>query len=159
MRLSASKYSAILFLQSVLLLFDMFFNCLTLFPRSHNSFLILFLFQDVFLVLALTVILMNFFSTYLFQAGLVELLFDKFRIFILISVLYLVSCIMLHVYWLIEKWDISRQASPVTLILLFIVQRCLAPWFYHFYKRASLRISDPRYYEDIDWLNRQVQPN
>ncbi|KAF2885505.1 hypothetical protein ILUMI_20655 [Ignelater luminosus] len=99
MKLTIGRYSAILCLQTLLILIDIGINTFSVLVRRHNAvMLILFIVQDVCLIFALAALLLTFF-------------FDL--------------CL------------------PV------------APLYYYFYKRAALRISDPRFYEDVEW----VQPS
>ncbi|CAH2105181.1 unnamed protein product [Euphydryas editha] len=157
MKLSTPRYTVCLASQLTFMFFDLVFNCVSLFPKSRDGLLVLFIFQDLFLVLSVTTMLMTFFSTYLFQAGLVEVLIRKFRAAGSVIMAYVVASIILHAVWLLEKWSDPESISTPMLIVLFTLQRCLAPWYYFFYKRAALRVSDPRFYEDIDWINQQLQ--
>ncbi|XP_072939622.1 transmembrane protein 138 [Epargyreus clarus] len=157
MKLSTPRYTFCLFSQLIFMFLDIIFNCLSLFPRGRDGLLVLFIFQDLFLILSLTIMLMTFFSTYLFQAGLVEVLIRKFRAAASVIAAYIVASVVLHAVWLLEKWGSPEATSSPILIVLTTMQRCLSPWYYFFYKRAALRVSDPRFYEDIDWINRQLQ--
>ncbi|CAG9795423.1 unnamed protein product [Diatraea saccharalis] len=157
MKLSTPRYTCCLFFQILFMLCDLLFNCLSLFPRTRDGLLVIFIFQDLFLILSITTMLMTFFSTYLFQAGLVEVLIRKFRAAAAVCVAYVAASVTLHTVWLLEKWTEHDSISTPMLIFLFTVQRCLSPCYYFFYKRAALRISDPRFYEDIDWINQQLQ--
>ncbi|CAG5052530.1 unnamed protein product [Parnassius apollo] len=159
--------------QLIFMFCDLIFNCISLFPKSHDGLLVLFIFQDLFLILSVTMMLMTFFSTYLFklrmvrnkilffllilQAGLLEVLIRKFRAAGSVIAAYMVTSVTLHAVWLLEKWSDPESVSTPMLIVLFTLQRCLSPWYYFFYKRAALRVSDPRFYEDMDWINRQLQ--
>lgn len=42
-------------------------------------------------------------------------------------------------------------------VMYCLVWLAVSPWYYFLYKRAALRVSDPRFYEDVDWINRQMQ--
>ncbi|XP_041970327.1 transmembrane protein 138-like [Aricia agestis] len=157
MKLSTPRYTFCLISQLIFMFCDLIFNCVSLFPRSRDGLLVLFIFQDLFLILSLTTLLMTLFSTYLFQAGLVEVLIRKFRAAGSVILAYIVVNMVLHAVWLLEKWAQPESVSTPMLIVLFSLQRCLSPWYYFFYKRAALRVSDPRFYEDIDWINQQMQ--
>ncbi|XP_045766025.1 transmembrane protein 138-like [Maniola jurtina] len=156
MKLSMPRYTFCLISQLTFMFCDLIFNCVSLFPRSRDGLLVLFIFQDLFLILSITTMLMTFFSTYLFQAGLVEVLVRKFRAAGAVVIAYVVASVVLHAAWLLEKWADPESVSTPMLIVLFTLQRCLSPWYYFFYKRAALRVSDPRFYEDIDWINQQL---
>ncbi|XP_059047796.1 transmembrane protein 138-like [Achroia grisella] len=157
MKLSTPRYSFCLFFQLLFMFLDLLFNCISLFPRSRDGLLVLFIFQDLFLILSITAMLMTFFSTYLFQAGLVGVLVRRFGAWGAAAASYAAASVALHAAWLLHKWPRADAVSPPLLILLFTVHRCLSPWYYFFYKRAALRVSDPRFYEDMDWINHQLQ--
>ncbi|XP_061711568.1 transmembrane protein 138-like [Cydia pomonella] len=154
MKISTPRYTVCLFFQLTFLLCDLIFNCASLFPRSRDGLLVLFIFQDLFLVLSITLLLMTFFSTYLFQAGLVEVLARRFRAAGCACAIYAGVCAALHAACLLHASSTPGPSSSPTLMLLFTLQRCLSPWYYFLYKRAALRVSDPRLYEDVDWLPR-----
>ncbi|KAK9695613.1 Transmembrane protein 138 [Popillia japonica] len=114
--------------------------------------LILFILQDVCIVLALAALLLTFFSTYVFQAGLVELLYDKFRFTIMVCVIYFVLTTGVYIWTLSVRWkEPLKHNWSVGLYIMYIIQRFMAPVYYYFYKRAMLRISDPRFFEDFEW--------
>ncbi|CAK1542811.1 unnamed protein product [Leptosia nina] len=156
MKVSVPRYSICLVFQMLFMCCDLLFNCWSLFPKSRGGLLLLFFFQDLCLVLAITSILISFFSTYLFQAGLMEVLIRKFRVAAAVTLVYFLLSIALQSVWIIEKWEESESISKPLVMVLFTLQRCMAPGYYFFYKRASLLVSDPRFYEDIDWINQNM---
>ncbi|XP_047525740.1 transmembrane protein 138-like [Pieris napi] len=153
MKVSVPRYSTCLVFQMLFMCCDLLFNCWSLFPKSRGGLLLLFFFQDLCLVLAITSILIPLFSTYLFQAGLMEVLIRKFRVAGIVILAYFLLSIALQSAWIIEKWDDTESVSTPLVMVLFTLQRCMAPGYYFFYKRASLMVSDPRFYEDVDWFN------
>lgn len=114
-----------------------------------------------------------------------EVLVRKFRALGLASAAYVLSAGTLHAAWLLQHAAEPRAASSPTLLFLFTVHRCreyylptdtivwfalggarlmaaslsvaVSPCYYFLYKRAALRVSDPRFYEDMDWIDRQIQ--
>jgi hypothetical protein len=58
--------------------------------------------QDICILLAIIVIFLLFFNTYIFQAGLVNILISKFKWPILIVLVYLGLSIGLHVWCLVR---------------------------------------------------------
>ncbi|KAK0182107.1 hypothetical protein PV327_000276 [Microctonus hyperodae] len=159
MNLSGSKqYTAIVFLQNLLLLFDICVNSFASFARNQSiELLSLYVIQDFCLILALTLLLVNFFATYIFQAGLIQLLYVRFRLTLILCVVYIILSISLHIWhmsihWyqpLIHYWTKSFHS-------LYSIQRTVAVMYYYFYKRASLRIGDPRFYEGSSWMEQQL---
>uniref|UniRef100_A0A2A4K8I9 Transmembrane protein 138 n=1 Tax=Heliothis virescens TaxID=7102 RepID=A0A2A4K8I9_HELVI len=134
MKLSTPRYTFCLFFQLIFMLCDLLFNCVSLFPRSRDGLLVLFIFQDLFLVLSITTMLMTFFSTYLFQAGLVEVLARKFRAAGAVCAAYVLASVALHAAWLLDKWAEPESVSTPLLICLFTLQRCCqfrATQYYH----------------------------
>ncbi|KAK2576745.1 hypothetical protein KPH14_005394 [Odynerus spinipes] len=156
--LSVKKYSAILIVQYFILLFDICVNSFSSFAREHpTNLLVLYVIQDFCLIVGLTILLVNFFSTYIFQAGLIQLLYIHFRTTLLVCITYLVLSIILHtwhvtLHWsnpLVHNWTKGFRA-------LYAVHRIVAVFYYYFYKRASLRIADPRFYEGSSWVEKQL---
>ncbi|KAI8423913.1 hypothetical protein MSG28_002586 [Choristoneura fumiferana] len=165
MKISTPRFTVCLFFQLTFLLCDLIFNCVTLFPRSRDALLVLFIFQDLFQVLSITLLMMTFFSTYLFQAGLVEVLARRFVAAGAAAAGYTALTLALHGALLLHRPAPPRPRAPSppaasehALALLFTLQRCLSPWYYHLYKRTALRVSDPRFYEDVDWMQRPRAP-
>ncbi|CAG2055822.1 unnamed protein product [Timema podura] len=118
--------------------------------------LVLYIIQVVCLIFAVIVLVLSFFSTYAFQAGLVELLYDRFGLTLFISVFYLLLTLALNIWTLASRWDKPLQfVWPTGLLALFVIQRLMAVIFYYLYKRSMLRIADPRFYEDFDWVQFQ----
>ena len=60
--------------------------------------------QDVCLVFSLIIVFLSFFSTYVFQAGLVGLLVSRYKVPIIISITYLGLSIGYHVSSLNTRW-------------------------------------------------------
>ncbi|KAF5281190.1 hypothetical protein FQR65_LT14839 [Abscondita terminalis] len=154
MKLTIRRYICVLCFQIFLLLVDLCINAFSIFARLYNSLLlVLFVVQDVSLILALAVLLLTFFSTYVFQAGLIEILYDRFRITIIMCIIYFILTTILHIWTLSVRWKnpIEYNWTP-SFHAFFVLQRFAAAFYYYFYKRAALRISDPRFYEDIEWV-------
>ena len=76
------------------------------------------------LVFSLIIVFLSFFSTYVFQAGLVGLLVSRYKVPIIISVLYLGLSIAYHVVSLNTRWY-EPQSFWWTdqLLALFILHR------------------------------------
>lgn len=108
--------------------------------------------QDFCLVLAFTALVFSFYSTYvyqvsvlrlhiacffqcsyqqspsfsneLFQAGLAELLFRKFRIPLIVLTVYFLLCVSHHVWILLDQPNTVQSIGwPAPLTTLFIIQR------------------------------------
>ncbi|XP_018578123.1 transmembrane protein 138 [Anoplophora glabripennis] len=151
MKLTTGRYTAILSVQCTLLVIDWIINICSLLTRENNALmLILFIVQDACLILALSALLLTFFSTYVFQTGLVYLLYERFRATLLMCIVYFGLTTIVHIWSLITRWSNLKHSWSLPFLTVFILQRFLATVYYYCYKRAALRISDPRFYEDIE---------
>ncbi|XP_046830481.1 transmembrane protein 138 isoform X3 [Vespa crabro] len=104
--LTARKYTTIIIGQYLILFFDICVNSFGSFARQHPiNLLVLYVIQDFCLIVALTVLLVNFFSTYIFQAGLIQLLYIRFRMTLIVCILYLVLSIILHIWHITLHWS------------------------------------------------------
>ncbi|XP_020286500.1 transmembrane protein 138 isoform X2 [Pseudomyrmex gracilis] len=154
--LNTKQYTTIVILQNVLLLFDICVNSFASFARQHPSdMLILYVIQDFCLVIALTLLLISFFSTYIFQAGLIQLLYTKFRMTLVLCIVYMILSISLHVWHITVHWSVPlKYYWTKGFYALYSMQRTVL--YYYFYKRASLRIADPRFDRGSAWIRKQL---
>ncbi|KYB25059.1 Transmembrane protein 138-like protein, partial [Tribolium castaneum] len=85
MKLTIKRYRVMLALQTVLFLVDFFINIFSVLVRQNNGLsLILLIIQCACLVISLGTLFVSFFSTYAFQAGLIDLLYEKFHVSLII---------------------------------------------------------------------------
>lgn len=154
------RYRPILFLQYLLLCVDIFLNSFIELLRFQNVILlVLLVIQDVCIMFSAIVIFLLFFNTYIFQAGLVNILVSKFKIPISVVFIYFCLCVGLHVWYMTLRWT-----DPDAYIwdnngirALFIIQRTAAVFHYYFYKRTCLKLGDPRFYQDSDWIKKEFE--
>lgn len=108
--LQTSNYSLVLFLQFLLLFYDLFVNSFSELLRTAPAVqLVLFIIQDIAILFNVIIIFLMFFNTFVFQAGLVNLLFHKFKGTILLSAAYLALSISFHIWIMNLRWrDSSR---------------------------------------------------
>ncbi|KAF1443322.1 hypothetical protein FQV21_0009794, partial [Spheniscus demersus] len=108
--LQTSNYSLVLFLQFLLLFYDLFVNSFSELLRTAPAVqLVLFIIQDIAILFNVVIIFLMFFNTFVFQAGLVNLLFHKFKGTILLSAAYLALSISFHIWVMNLRWrDSSR---------------------------------------------------
>ena len=83
-------------------------------------FLFFFRVQDVCILFAVIVVFLLFFNTYIFQAGLVNILIEKFKVAIGITFVYFGLNVGLHV-WEMVGWMLNFMILP-------IVQRIISLW-------------------------------
>jgi hypothetical protein len=112
-------------LQTVLFLIDFLINILSVLVRQNNGVsLILFIIQSACLVISLGTLFVTFFSTYAFQAGLIDLLYEKFHLSLIVFLFYFVLTIFLQIWFLVAQWNNnSKLIWSTPLFLLFIAQR------------------------------------
>ncbi|XP_029032813.1 transmembrane protein 138 [Osmia bicornis bicornis] len=155
--LNSKKYSVTIIVQYLILLFDIFVNSFANFSRQNPiNLLILYMVQDICLIVTLTILLVNFFSTYIFQIGLIQLLYTKFRITLILCIIYMILSISLHIWDIKVHWSSSfKYHWSKEFHVLYSLHRGVAVLYYYFYKRTSLRIADPRFYESSTWVQNQ----
>jgi transmembrane protein 138 len=98
-------------------------------------------------------------NTYLFQAGLIGYRIGKFKSLWLISVFYLALCFTFQIWVMILRWNEPLvnvwSKSDNGLVVIYVSQRLVSVLYYYIYKRTAYRLSDPRFYEDSDWLRNE----
>ncbi|EFN66129.1 Transmembrane protein 138, partial [Camponotus floridanus] len=156
--LNTRQYTTIVILQYVILFFDICVNSFASFARQHpTDLLVLYVIQDFCLIAALTLLLVNFFSTYIFQAGLIQLLYTRFRITLILCIIYMILSISLHTWHITIHWSSPlKHYWTKGFHILYSIHRTVAVLYYYFYKRASLRIGDPRFYKGSIWVQKQL---
>ncbi|XP_024053856.1 transmembrane protein 138 isoform X1 [Terrapene carolina triunguis] len=155
--LRTSNYSLVLSLQFLLIVYDLFVNSFSELLRTAPVIqLVLFIIQDIAILFNTIIIFLMFFNTFVFQAGLVNLLFHKFKGTIVLSAAYLVLSIAFHIWVMNLRWKNStRFVWTDGLQALFVFQRLAAVLYCYFYKRTALHLGDPRFYQDSLWLRKE----
>lgn len=155
--MKVSRFCFVVYLQLLFLFVDLFINSFgELFRTADVVLLVLYIIQDLCIIFAIIVVFLVFFNTYIFQAGLVSLLIRKFKTTIIISILYLALSVGLHVWTMTLKWGAPRRfVWNEAFQALFVFQRVGAVLYYYFYKRTALRLGDPRFYKDSQWLREE----
>nr|XP_055136476.1 transmembrane protein 138 isoform X2 [Symphalangus syndactylus] len=112
--------------------------------------------QDMAILFNIIIIFLMFFNTFVFQAGLVNLLFHKFKGTIILTAVYFALSISLHVWVMNLRWKNSNSFIWTDgLQTLFVFQRLAAVLYCYFYKRTAVRLGDPRFYQDSLWLRKE----
>nr|XP_058926535.1 transmembrane protein 138 isoform X2 [Kogia breviceps] len=112
--------------------------------------------QDIAVLFNIIIIFLMFFNTFVFQAGLVNLLFHKFKGTIILTAVYFALSISLHVWVMNLRWKNSnRFVWTDGLQTLFVFQRLAAVLYCYFYKQTAVRLGDPRFYQDSLWLRKE----
>ncbi|CAD5212231.1 unnamed protein product [Bursaphelenchus okinawaensis] len=124
-----SKYNQVMPLHMTIIAADMFFNLAATAAYDKNTAqLMIFILQDILLVMGVVILLITFSSTFVFRAGLMEVLAKEFWFTFLVSILYLVSCIALHVISLKDRWSVENYFWPGYLHAIYLTQRLLIPY-------------------------------
>eukprot|EP00090_Calanus_glacialis_P005738 TRINITY_DN14443_c0_g1_i1.p1 TRINITY_DN14443_c0_g1~~TRINITY_DN14443_c0_g1_i1.p1 ORF type:complete len:162 (+),score=38.61 TRINITY_DN14443_c0_g1_i1:83-568(+) len=157
MKLSLTRYRSMLLVQYSFLMVDLLINTFCeLFRFESVILLVIFVIQDVCLVFSLIIVFLSFFSTYVFQAGLVGLLVSQYKVPIMVSITYLGLSIAYHVSSLNTRWyEPQSYWWTDSLLGLYVAHRFVSGLYYYFYKRTALSIADPRYYEDLSWVKQE----
>ncbi|XP_006169696.1 transmembrane protein 138 isoform X1 [Tupaia chinensis] len=155
--LQTGNYSLVLSLQFLLLSYDLFVNSFSELLRMAPVIqLVLFIIQDIAILFNIIIIFLMFFNTFVFQAGLVNLLFHKFKGTIVLTAIYFALSISLHVWVMNLRWKNSNSFVWTDgLQTLFVFQRLAAVLYCYFYKRTAVRLGDPRFYQDSLWLRKE----
>eukprot|EP00116_Pleurobrachia_bachei_P012634 sb/3472896/ len=152
--MKVAQYGVIAGLQLLLLLIDITLNTASEHFRSDVLILlVLYIVQDVCLVLALIILFLVFFNTYVFKAGFVSILIRKFIATIVVTIIYLALCLGLHVWAMKLRWGKDENyyiwdEGKDGFLILYVCQRAGSVLYYFFYKRTTLRLGDPNYYKD-----------
>lgn len=107
-----------------------------------------------------------------------HLLYEKFRVPLLVAMMYFILCISLHTWQVVDHHKSPYLFQwPKALTALFIIQRLckrivrltkihdfnlnllisVSPLYYYLYKRSALKMSDPRFYENLDWITSAIK--
>lgn len=101
--LQSSSYSLVLALQFLLLAYDLFVNAFSELLRMAPLIqLVLFIIQDIAVLFNVIIVFLMFFNTFVFQAGLVSLLFRKFKSTIVLTATYFALSVSLHVWVMVS---------------------------------------------------------
>ncbi|XP_070592012.1 transmembrane protein 138 [Erythrolamprus reginae] len=155
--LQTSNYSLVLSLQFLLLSYDLFVNSFSELLRMAPVIqLVLFIIQDIAILFNVIIVFLMFFNTFVFQAGLVNLLFHKFKATIILSATYLALSISFHIWVMNCRWENANIFVWTNeMQTLFVFQRLVAVLYYYFYKRTAVHLGDPRFYQDSVWLRKE----
>ncbi|XP_044762423.1 transmembrane protein 138 [Coccinella septempunctata] len=144
------RYVPIVVFQIILLVTDLLINIVSIILRSYNALILVFLIiQILCIILAFSTIFILFFSTYVYQVGLIELLHERFKHTIIVCLIYFLATLGINIWSLLLRYNETFTGNwPTEFIVFYILHRLFAPLYYYEFKRCFLRISDPRFYED-----------
>ncbi|CAF0964466.1 unnamed protein product [Adineta steineri] len=151
------RYRILLYLNIFLIIVDICINTFDEF-LAPNTFgqLIIFIIQDVCIVLSITLLIVMVLTTYVAQAGLLCLLLRMFRFSIIVACFYLALCAVVQALILVERFQESTFITSAFLkpqvLALYVVQRTFSVLYYYGMKRAAYRLSDPHFYQSSKWL-------
>lgn len=151
-------YLTVLTFQLTLLFLDLLLNTFSdLWRYSFVIQLVLHVIQDIGIVCNIIILFLMFANTYVFRAGFVGILISRFRFTLITCFAYLIISIAWHFWNLKCKWNNPGVYSWTTyLLVLYILQRSCAVFYYYFYKRSAFLVVDPCFYEDTEWLRQKV---
>lgn len=148
------RYSVVLILQLLLLGVDLLCNAFFLMAgRNQVVLVIMVIVQDIALISSLFVLLLAFFNTIVFEAGLISVLFRKFSATIFVGTVYLLLTIIYHIWFVAVHWNRTQEYNWTELLqAVYVLHKVVAIIYYYMYKRAALRLGDSQYYEDSPLL-------
>lgn len=120
----ANKYGIVIVLHLSMIVADLCFNTAsTILFNDDTAKLMLFILQDTIILMCIIIMLITFSSTYVFQAGLINLLVQQFAPTLIVSFLYLALSITLHVVSLKDRWGSKSYLWPNYLTVIYVLQR------------------------------------
>ncbi|WKX97683.1 hypothetical protein Q1695_013395 [Nippostrongylus brasiliensis] len=155
-----SKYPLVLGVQLTMLVVDLVFNAATVLLFGNSIVLLMIhILQDTLILLSVIVLVIAFSSTFVFQAGLIFLLFRRFAPAIAAAFVYLAISVGLHYITLNTRWEASTMSifSDLPMLILYVAHKYAAVVHYALYKRAALLLSDPKYHGDSEWLRTKIR--
>uniref|UniRef100_H2ZIE9 Transmembrane protein 138 n=1 Tax=Ciona savignyi TaxID=51511 RepID=H2ZIE9_CIOSA len=155
------NYTLILTLQIILIVYDIFVNAFIDLLNPENVIqLVLFVLQDICLLFQLVVLCLEIFNTTTSQAGFISRMMKKFAPCLIVTAIYLTLSVALCGQTLALRWaDTSVNVyAHGGFYTIYILQRLWSPIYYYTYKRTAMRLADPIFYKNADWLRRQLSP-
>ncbi|UJR23093.1 hypothetical protein I4U23_026116 [Adineta vaga] len=154
-----SRYRTLLYLSIFLLVIDLGINASSEYlAEKRYGQLIIFIVQDVCILLSITLLLMMVLTTYIAQAGLLCLLLRMFRFAIITSSIYFVLCTATQVLILLPRFQNEETKEKLfsrkEVLILYVIQRTFSAIYYYTMKRAVYRLSDPHFYQSSKWLQK-----
>lgn len=148
------RYNCLLVVELVLLLIDVLVHSTALLAlaRLQIAALVLFVVQDVALVFALITLLLALVNTFAFTAGLMGVLLKKHALPIGVGLAYLVITLTFQGWILGTRWGSYEYRWTGWLQAMYVVHKLAALCYYYLYKRAMYRLSDPKLYQDSEWV-------
>jgi Transmembrane protein 138 len=171
-KLSLKRFSLLLSFQLFFIFSDLIFNSVGGFIKEKKSITFLYFLQDAFLILSLASLVYSCCSTYVYQAGFTENINRQFRLPILITLIYITLSTTLHissVYYEEHPTGIKHKVIAIVFVIQKLCEmikdsKCNdnrlsnfsgCPLNFYAFKRSILMISDPRYYENVEWMHQQ----
>ncbi|CAF3371133.1 unnamed protein product [Rotaria socialis] len=131
-----TRYRILLYLNIFLIVVDICINTFSEF-LAPNKFgqLIIFIIQDVCILLSITLLIVMVLTTYVAQAVFCAT----------------IQGLLLGYRFPQTEFVTSAFGKP-EILALYVVQRTISPLYYYAMKRAAYRLSDPHFYQSSKWL-------
>ncbi|KAF8562825.1 hypothetical protein P879_11990 [Paragonimus westermani] len=121
------RYQILFVAQLLFLFYDIFANALSEnFSTLNVHLLVIYALQDLFLIIMLIILCLEFASTFAFQAGRPVIIFSKFKGSVVTITIYFLACITTHIWGLSLRWENSVifPSSPGYLVVHFSQRTC-----------------------------------
>lgn len=145
--------------QCLLITIDILANSLSnFFIETVISQLIVYVVQDISLVLSLIILFLLFFNPFALQEGLLHLIFQKYWSSLVISFTYIILTVTLQILNLNLYWDQYERRQAIDsgqwkkqnyIVIIFIIQRILSSAYYFSYRFATIKLNDKELIEKI----------
>lgn len=136
--------------QQILLLFDLVVNSIFfLFLHNKTILLVLAVLQDIGLILSVTLYFASFINTSYFKAGFLLPLLRRFWLSLLITTIYAIFSLVFQAVFLshtLNRTDGYNNSWNSLIQVFYVLQRSLAVLFYYTYKRTSISVCNPKFY-------------
>ncbi|CAF1369499.1 unnamed protein product [Adineta steineri] len=151
------RYRTLLYLNIFLLAIDLCINTFGEYLAANKyEQLIIFIVQDVCIVLSITLLIVMILTTYVAQAGLLCLLLRMFGFSMIVACIYFLLCAAIQILILLSRFPSDtfnmNTFSKTEILVLYIIQRTFSAFYYYAMKRAAYRLSDPHFYQSSKWL-------
>ncbi|KAH8874294.1 Transmembrane protein 138 [Schistosoma japonicum] len=126
------RYQIVLLVHYILILYDLFANSFSeLFSHVNVNLSVIYVLQDLCILFCILIFCLLLSSTFVFQAGFINMLLSQFKDVILVTVCYLILSVSLHCWAAISRWNTPFEIpSSIGYHILFAFQRILRTYVF-----------------------------
>ncbi|KAI3379475.1 hypothetical protein SNEBB_001325 [Seison nebaliae] len=167
---STTRYVFVIFFQMILLFADVFINsfgeyiaCIQMTPqKADNVFVVLYIIQDLFILLNVISIFLLLNNTFSAQAGLLFRSFKAHTLTLVLFAIYFILTFLFQIVTLSARYGKTEYIDRViydrvTYLSLYIIHRLFSIVYFHTFKRLAFILNDPKEYMESDWVKRHFE--